>query len=378
MSESLDGRQCSSMDEITRDSFLLHNDKTRYERKLQRCVLAFASTVTDECQSIADLNIFSKYVSENYQNVCSRADKFLVDVIKDRATQKSINQVVTMHLIAFKQFGITISTRIRDQIQNLRENTWRKIDASRFDSYHGAKISQYDARRDKWPELIKYLSNTDPKTFRGHLERAASANTEGCSKASIQEMMVVSRKPDYVLKQYLLMVRATLSLLRATGMRGVSLCTIKREDFEDLDNDGEQLLTRIERKCGSTRNITKRVSCKLVHHINPEQCPLIHLGEYLHLTQHESTCREYIFSLGFTRKMKQGLESSQTLIKRRLIAILEAVCNAIGMKDGLGHRTLHAFRFLCSNILDSEGATTHERELHLGWNTLISGKHTKS
>mmetsp|Transcript_1653 Transcript_1653/g.2517 ORF Transcript_1653/g.2517 Transcript_1653/m.2517 type:complete len:138 (+) Transcript_1653:3-416(+) len=95
MSESLDGRQCSSMDEITRDSFLLHNDKTRYERKLQRCVLAFASTVTDECQSIADLNIFSEYVSENYQNVCSRADKFLVDVIKDRATQKSINQVVT-------------------------------------------------------------------------------------------------------------------------------------------------------------------------------------------------------------------------------------------------------------------------------------------
>jgi len=92
------------------------------------------------------------------------------------------------------------------------------------------------------------------------------------------------------------MARAAVSLLRSTGMRGISLCSISRDDFEDLDDDGELILTRTERKCGSSRNVTKRVYCKLVPHSKPSQCTIIHLGEYLHLTQFESTCREHIFA----------------------------------------------------------------------------------
>jgi len=141
------------------------------------------------------------------------------------------------------------------------------------------------------------------------------------------------------------MARAAVSLLRSTGMRGISLCSISRDDFEDLDDDGELILTRTERKCGSSRNVTKRVYCKLVPHSKPSQCTIIHLGEYLHLTQFESTCREHIFTLGFTCRMNQSPDSFNTLIQRRLIALLEAVCYSIGIENGLGHRKLHAFRF---------------------------------
>jgi len=80
----------------------------------------------------------------------------------------------------------------------------------------------------------------------------------------------------------------------------------------------------------------------------------MNLVEYLHLTQHENTCREHVFTLGFTRKINQSPDSFHTLIKRRLIAILQAVCFTIGIETGLGHRKLHAFRFLCSNELDSK------------------------
>jgi hypothetical protein len=68
----------------------------------------------------------------------------------------------------------------------------------------------------------------------------------------------------------LLRNRAFVSLLRCTGMRSITAVTLRMDQFSETE--------RMERKCGSTRDVEKPILVCVVPHADPKLCPIVHLA----------------------------------------------------------------------------------------------------
>ena len=85
-------------------------------------------------------------------------------------------------------------------------------------------------------------------------------------------------------------------------MRSITAVTLRLDQFTEAGDGGALLLKRMERKCGSTRNVEKPVFGCVVPHADPKLCPLVHLAAAVA----ERTDPAYeLFAEGFAHKPGQ-------------------------------------------------------------------------
>ncbi len=180
------------------------------------------------------------------------------------------------------------------------------------------------------------------------------------------------------LEQALLRTRALVSVLRCTGMRSITTVTLRLDQFIEAGvESGALLLKRMERKCGSARNVEKPVYvCVMPHAADPKLCPIVHIAAAL--GNREISPAYELFAEGFTHKPGQDYASFATMVLRRHIAILQCACFAIGVPALFAEKKLHAFRVQCTNVLGSTGASGAEREAHIGWQSTVQSRHYAS
>jgi hypothetical protein len=191
-------------------------------------------------------------------------------------------------------------------------------------------------------------------------ERAAGALQRWWAIGIACELAYLSRKPVGELEQAMLRTRAFVSLLRCTGMRSITAVTLRLEQFTEAGSEsGALLLKRMERKCGSARNVEKPVYVCVVPHADPKLCPIVRIA-----AAREIDPAYELFAEGFTHKIGQDYVSFATMVQRRYIAILQYAAVAIGVPALFSGKKLHAFRVQCTNVLGSTGASEAERECH--------------
>ena len=137
---------------------------------------------------------------------------------------------------------------------------------------------------------------------------------------------------------------------------------------------GALLLKRMDRKCGSARNVENPVYVCVVPHADAKLCPIVHIAAALGQVDpaHE------LFAEGFTHKPRQDYVSFATMVQRRYITILQSAAVAIGVPVPFAEKKLHAFRVQCTNMMGSKGATEAEREAHIGWQSTVQSRHYSS
>ena len=220
-----------------------------------------------------------------------------------------------------------------------------------------------------YPEMIKYLATTSGTDFRDLLKQITSGSEdhETLSSSAFKEIALLSRKPDDEIRSILLCTRAFVSISRATGMRSINALSLQLSTSFIPTEEGI-LINRIERKCGSIRNIEKDVICHVDHHIDPTLDPIIHLAEFLHNGENHPRASEFPFRFSFRNPTTSNSKSFNILITRRFIAVLHAVAIAVGLTDigGSDDKKLHCLRVMCENSLIGSGATALERQLHIG------------
>jgi len=282
--------------------------------------------------------------------------------------QASAFHSVRLFIQGWEKWGINISDTIKRQIQILEKEEWVPKKITRLNKLQQVKATQFEAIESKWKAMVHYMSTVTPEEFRQHLATVASNMNGHASVAvsSFNEMVIIGNKSNQELKEILLGTRAFASLLRYTGMRSITGANVTLEDFTEQP-DGSVLLQRIEKKCGSIRNVEKLVYVRIVPHKDPEQCTLVHLAEYFWLVRNNPTCRLHPFARGFKRKQGQDTVNFAKLLQRRYIAMMHAVAIACGLPDGLGEKRLHIFRVICENVLGGLGATSRDRQEYIGW-----------
>ncbi len=255
---------------------------------------------------------------------------------------------------------------------------------SRLSALGARKSDQFDLLEAHWSVLVEYLGSTSGEQFAEDCRAAQSSQPTSIAC----ELAYLSRKPVAELEQALLRTRAFVSMLRCTGMRSITAVTLRLDQFTEVGSEsGALMLKRMERKCGSARNVEKPVYVCVVPHADPKLCPIVHIAAALSVrlsrNQEESLEMELdpayeLFAEGFTHKLGQEYVSFATMVQRRYIAILQCACFAIGVPALFSEKKLHAFRVQCTNVLGSTGASQAERECHIGWQSTVQSRHYAS
>lgn len=356
--------------------------ETRHERRLLLCVRDLAVHVA-QGEGVADADAFFKedfqgWVREHVTQAQHYAATFISAYLDAHRDNKSLGHTVGLYLRIWKDWGVEVPANVRAQLQLLESSAWKPNKLRRENQMREVKEVQFEALDAKWEALVKYLSETEPAAFRAQLRSAARAEAP-VAASSQSEMLTVANKNDTELREVLVRTRAFVSLLRATGMRGGTAVLLERENFQCTD-DGAILVRRMERKSGSVAKVERPVYVCVVPGTDPALDPLIHLAEYLRVARDDPTARRWMFAAGFAPRGAddKSMVSFCTMVQRRYIAVLHAVAMGVGLRDGLGVKKLHAFRVMCTNLLDAKGATAAEREAHIGWRTTTQTKYYSS
>jgi hypothetical protein len=108
--------------------------------------------------------------------------------------------------------------------------------------------------------MVDYMMDVSGEDFRTQLQSVSSNRGihKGIASSSFNEMEVVARKSNAELSGILTCSLGYASMLRTSGMRGLTGINCKLEHFT-CNDDGSVLLERWEKKLGSTRNGKKLI-----------------------------------------------------------------------------------------------------------------------
>jgi hypothetical protein len=346
---------------------------SRYERTLgnyARSLSDFIALQLDEPSDDFWSNNFPSWVKANRRGATKHAEAYVRKYLIDKADNKTVDHTLRIHIAAWKTYGVEVTQEIKDEITALTRDKLRPDKLTRLNALGSRKSDQFDLLEQNWDTLIEYLGSTSGEQFAEDCRTAQPSQ-----KTSIAcEMAYLSRKPVVELEQALLRTRAFVSLLRCTGMRSITAVTLRLDQFTEAGDGGALLLKRMERKCGSTRNVEKPIFVCVVPHADPKLCPIVHIAEALGQVDPAYE----LFAEGFTHKPGQDYVSFATMVQRRYIAILQCACFAIGVSALFADKKLHAFRVQCTNVMCTKGATESEREAHIGWQSSVQSRHYAS
>ncbi len=294
-------------------------------------------------------------------------------LLRDKAANQSVGYTARLHVAAWKAYGVSVDQSVLDDLSRLTRERWRPATLSRLSALGARKSDQFDLLEAHWSALVEYLGSTSGDQFAEDCRAAQPSQPTSIAC----ELAYLSRKPEAEIAQALLRTRAFVSMLRCTGMRSITAVTLRLDQFTEAGSEsGALLLKRMERKCGSARNVEKPVYVCVVPHADPKLCPILHIAAAL---GHREMDPAYeLFAEGFTHKPGQDYVSFATMVQRRYIAILQSAAVAIGVPALFAEKKLHAFRVQCTNVLGSTGASEAERECHIGWQSTVQSRHYSS
>ena len=376
MSDTESSSSAEQQIQVHIDKVDLYETKTKHEKRLLRCVKDLASFIATQlnAEQLEFWLNFRAWIKENVVAANQYADQYIAQYLNQHSSNVSCCHTLRLHIQVFLRWDVEVSLSVREKVNQLDREQYLPAKILRFNNHSTSKTSQFERFESVWEKFIDYMTTTKPEVLREHLN-AITTVRDGKIPASIfSELIVLSNKSTDELKRMLLRTRALSSLLRSTGMRSITALSLQLEDFTEVtDQPGVVLIHRIERKCGSVRNAEKQVYCCIVPHKNPKLDPLIHLAEYL------NECKsKLIFAEGFIQKQCQDEVSFKSMIQRRFIATMTSIAIAIEQPTLFDAKKLHLFRIMCTNVLDSCGATAAERETHLGWKSTIETRHYTS
>jgi hypothetical protein len=356
---------------------------TRYERTLRNCARALSDFAgCTEPGAFWDEERFREWAREHRAEATKQAGRFVARLLRDKAANQSVGYTARLHVAAWKAYGVAVEQSVLDELSRLTRERWRPATLSRLSALGARKSDQFDLLEQNWEKLVEYLGDTAGEQFAEHCRAALPSQPTSIAC----ELAYLSRKPAVELEQALLRTRAFVSLLRCTGMRSITAVTLRLDQFSEV-GDGVLLLKRMERKCGSARNVEKPVYVCVVPHADPKLCPIVHIAAALNVSlsrNHEEGSEMELdpayelFAESFTHKPGQDYVSFATMVQRRYIAILQCAAVAIGVPALFSEKKLHAFRVQCTNVLGSAGASEAEREAHIGWQSTVQSRHYSS
>ena len=317
----------------------LYVTKSRHERRLLACVKDLWTVVASEEEEEIPWLGFRQWLLDHNAKAVDHATVFISEYLEKNRQQSSCNHTVSLYIQSWRAWGISLSARIRQQIAQFDSEEWKPAQLTRRNVAQVNKLRQLEMLDDLWPAMVEYLSDATADDFRNQIKSVSSnrGSYEGgiIAASSFNELDVVARKTDRELAGILTCTLAYASLLRITGMRGLTGINVKLPDFTELD-DGSVLLERWEKKLGSTRNVSKPVYCRIVPGIDPRNDPLVHIARHAV----KVAAGAQVFGHGFHRRAHQDDEGFAKCPQRRLIAVLHTVAIACGSTVGLGERRL--------------------------------------
>ena len=346
---------------------------TRYERSLLSCARALSDFAGCTEPGVAwDEELFREWAREHRVEATKQAGLFMAQLLRDKAANQSVGYTARLHVAAWKAYGVSVDQSVLDELSRLTRERWRPATLSRLSALEARKSQQYDLLDQHWGALIEYLGDTAGEQFAEDCRAAQPSQPTSIAC----ELAYLSRKSVQELEQALLRTRALASVLRCTGMRSITAVTLRVNQFTEAGSEsGALLLKRMERKCGSARNVQKPVYACIVAHADPRLCAIVHIAAAL--GDREMDPAYELFAEGFTHKPRQDYVSFATLLQRRYTAILQAAAFALGVPL-FAEKKLHAFRVMCTNALGSTGASEAEREAHIGWQSTVQSRHYSS
>ena len=315
---------------------------TRYERTLANCARSLSDFIALQREEQPDdfWPTFRSWVRANRQAATKHAGAFVGKYMAEKAGNKTLDHSLGLHIASWKTFGVEVAQEVKDEINALTRDKLRPEKLTRLNALGARKSDQFDRLEQNWAKLIEYLGYTSGKQFA--LDCRAAQPSQPTSIAS--EMAHLSRKPVAELEQALLRTRAFISLLRCTGMRSITAVTLRLDQFAETEGSA-LLLKRMERKCGSTRNVEKPIFVCVVPHADPKLCPIVHIAAALNVSlsrNHEEGSEMELdpayelFAEGFTAQARPGLRQLRhhgpapvhrhTAVRRRGYRRAGAVC----------------------------------------------------
>jgi len=342
----------------------LYATTSRHERRLLDCVKDLWQAVVVKEPEVAWQD-FRQWVLNNKTLAVEHANVFLSAYLEANREQKSCSHTVSLYIQAWRSWGINVSTRIVEQIAQFEKEDWRPAQLTRRNEQQTVKLRQFESLDKLWPSMVEYMTDVTGSDFRVQLQSVSS--NRGAHKeiaaSSFNEMDVLARKSNTNLSGILKSTLGYASMLRTSGMRGLTGINAKLADFTVLE-DKSVLLERWEKKLGSTRNVSKPVYIRIAPGTEPSHDPLVHMARHI---ANSGVTDQQVFGYGFDRKLQQDDEAFAKCPQRRFIAVLHAVAIACGSAGGLGERKLHAFRVMSENRMGQLGISTHERADYIGW-----------
>jgi hypothetical protein len=300
---------------------------TRYERSLLSCARALSDFAgCTEPGAFWDEEQAREWAREDRAEATKQAGRFVARLLRDKAANQSVGYTARLHVAAWKVYGVTVEQSVLDDLSRLTREKSRPATLSRLSALGALKSDLFDLLEQNSEKLVEYLGSTSGEQFAEHCRA-----TQPSQPTSIAcELAYLSRKPVAELEQALLRTRAFVSLLRCTGMRSITAVTLRLDQFIEVGSEsGVLLLKRMERKCGSARNVEKPVYVCVVPHADPKLCSIVHIAAAL--GNREINPAYELFAEDFTHKPGQDYVSFATMVQRRYIAILQSAAVAIGM-----------------------------------------------
>jgi hypothetical protein len=237
---------------------------TRYERTLRNCARDLSEFAgCTKPGAFWDEARFREWAHEHQSEATKHAGRFLARLLRDKTANQSVGYTARLHVAAWKAYGVTVEQSVLDELSRLTRERWRPATLSRLSALGERKSIQFDLLEAHWSALVEYLGSTSSEQFAEDCRAAqpSQATSIAC------EMAYLSRKPAAELKQALLRTRAFVSMLRCTGMRSITAVTLRLDQLTEAGSEsGALLLKRMERKCGSARNVEKPVYVCVVPH----------------------------------------------------------------------------------------------------------------
>ena len=228
----------------------LYVTNSRHERRLLACVKDLWTVVASEEEEEIPWLGFRQWLLDHNAKAVDHANVFISDYLEKNRANASCNHTVRLFVQSWRAWGIELSERIRQQVAQFDSEEWRPAELTRRNDAQVKKLRQFEMLDDLWPSMANYMLDVSANDFRTQLKSVSSnrGTYEGgvIAASSFNEMDVVARKTDTELSGILTCTLAYASLLRTTGMRGLTGLNVKLADFTELD-DGSVLLERWEK-----------------------------------------------------------------------------------------------------------------------------------
>jgi hypothetical protein len=279
----------------------LYATSSRHERRLLDCVKDLWRAVAVKEPEVAWLE-FRQWALDNKEAATQYANMFLSGYLEEHRNKKSCSHTVGLYAQAWKSWGISVSTPIVAQIAQFEKENWRPAQLTRRNKQQTNKLRQFESLDKLWPTVVEYMTNVTGNDFRVQLQSVSSNRGahKGIASSSFNEMAVIARKSNTELSGILTCTLGYASMLRTSGMRGLTGINAKLGDFSVLE-DGSVLLKRWEKKRGSTRNVSKPIYIRIVPGTEPGQDPLVYIARHAVVV----SAGKQIFGHGFERKEHQ-------------------------------------------------------------------------